>query len=614
MYIATFYSFKGGVGRTMALVNVAVSLALRGRRVLVVDFDIEAPGLDTFDVLRPQEDVPGVIDFVTQYLESGSAPDASGFIGQCDSIGEKCGELWIMPSGKAETYSANFKQLDWGELYERHDGYLLFEDLKAQWNQIVKPDYVLIDSRTGHTDASGVCTRHLPDSVVVFFFPNEQNLRGLAEVVSDIRAEEEEPRNKAIDIHFVMSNVPDLDDEDRILEHQIRAFRDQLGFRRQLMTVHRYDSLSLLNQVVFSKDRPRSRLAKEYENIVREISARNPKDRDGALEYIQRSRYRGRSRPLRSDSIQAREQMLEKIEAVHPRDGEVLFSLAEIRDAESQPELAAALIDQAITAGYDGPDVYLRRSRFRMNQDDMGGAKKDLWRVLNCDNVDPPVVRETIGRLARLDGSVPRDIVTSIAVQSLDLEDRFWIAEPLDRTAEEIDISVALWEDILGSGELSVTRRKEAEHKLGLSYIGSGRFAEAARMFREEGQDAEDLDIASAFNFAMAKWGEDGAVDAGLFRCVATLDRLDSEKDKNLNYLQCMAIAYWASGSNSAALDFLRRARKALGAGRSRIEFSCWRYRRVGAMAFSNDLDEIHGMIRDGGRTPRFLGNAEGPH
>ena len=50
MYVTTFYSFKGGVGRTMALVNVAVELANTGRRVLVVDFDLEAPGLDTFDL------------------------------------------------------------------------------------------------------------------------------------------------------------------------------------------------------------------------------------------------------------------------------------------------------------------------------------------------------------------------------------------------------------------------------------------------------------------------------------------------------------------------------------------------------------------------------------
>ena len=115
-------------------------------------------------------EVPGVVDFVTRYLESGQAPNAADYIGECPPIGEQGGSLWIMPSGRNETYAANFNQVDWGALYDRHDGYLLFEDLKQQWNQILEPDYVLIDSRTGHTDTSGICTRQLPDSVVVFFF------------------------------------------------------------------------------------------------------------------------------------------------------------------------------------------------------------------------------------------------------------------------------------------------------------------------------------------------------------------------------------------------------------------------------------------------------------
>ena len=138
MYVATFYSFKGGVGRTMALVNAAVDLAGRGRRVLVVDFDLEAPGLDTFDLLRPRTPAPGIIDFVGEYLASGRAPDVERFIGEA-SGGVGDGRLWVMPSGLQDTYAANFNQIDWGALYGQHDGYLLFEDLKAQWKRAVEP-------------------------------------------------------------------------------------------------------------------------------------------------------------------------------------------------------------------------------------------------------------------------------------------------------------------------------------------------------------------------------------------------------------------------------------------------------------------------------------------
>ena len=606
MYVTKFYSFKGGVGRTMALVNAAVTLALRGRRVLVVDFDIEAPGLDTFDVLRPREEVPGVIDFVTQYLESGQAPNAADFIGECPAIGEQGGGLWIMPSGRNETYAANFNQVDWGALYDRHDGYLLFEDLKEQWNRILEPDYVLIDSRTGHTDTSGICTRQLPDSVVVFFFPNEQNLRGLTEVVGDIRSEIDEPRKKRIDLHFVMSNVPDLDDEDRILESKIEAFQEKLGFSREPMIVHRYDSLSLLNQVVFSKDRPRSRLAQEYREIVREISARNWKDRDGALEYIRRAGRRWQW--IDDDSILTRGQMLQNIEKAHADDGDVLFRLAELREDDGQPESAALLINQAIDAGYEQPDAYLKRSRIRAENNDPGSASEDAWRVLNFSRVDPPMIREAIRRLTRLEACIPKDIVESTAVISLGLDDKLWLADTFNRFREDVPIAVALWEEILDVSDLSAGQHAHAKNCLGLSYMGLGRCSDAQWMFRSEGQGIDELSIADAFNYGMAMWGAKRTVETETFERVVELDRANGRQDESPNYLQCMAITYWATGDNGAAIDYVERAQQAVSGIRGGTEFSCWRYLQVSAESFEADLGEIRALI-DGGcsRMPGFM-------
>ena len=46
--IVTFYSYKGGTGRTMALANVAWILASQGKRVLAVDWDLESPGLHQY--------------------------------------------------------------------------------------------------------------------------------------------------------------------------------------------------------------------------------------------------------------------------------------------------------------------------------------------------------------------------------------------------------------------------------------------------------------------------------------------------------------------------------------------------------------------------------------
>ena len=274
MYISTFYSFKGGVGRTMALVNAAVELAQRGRKVLAVDFDLEAPGLDTFDILGAAQDRLGIVDFVREYVVTGQAPEFQRFVSQSSALDN----LWVMPSGNQRQYAASLGGINWQDLYERRDGYLLFEDLKEQWRDFLQPDYVLIDSRTGYTDTCGICTRQLPDAVTLLFFPNEQNLRGLAEVVRDIRAEPEGAHERRIETHFVMSNVPDLDDEDDILRGILARFKEDLGVDPEPQIVHRYDSISLLNQIVFTRDRPKSRLAKEYRGVVDQIVEGNLDD------------------------------------------------------------------------------------------------------------------------------------------------------------------------------------------------------------------------------------------------------------------------------------------------------------------------------------------------
>src|SRR5438309_9698474 len=69
--IVTFYSYKGGTGRTMALSNVAWILAASGKRVLVADWDLESPGLHRFfkpflnaDAIRGKA---GVIDLIRSY-------------------------------------------------------------------------------------------------------------------------------------------------------------------------------------------------------------------------------------------------------------------------------------------------------------------------------------------------------------------------------------------------------------------------------------------------------------------------------------------------------------------------------------------------------------------
>ncbi len=596
MYVTTFYSFKGGVGRTMALVNVAVELAQRGRRVLAVDFDLEAPGLDTFDLPRPPGLIPGMVDFVSEYLDSGQAPDASEFVFKSRGIGSESGGLWIMPSGAhLDSYASTFAKIDWGELYERHDGYLLFEDLKEQWKSSVKPDYVLVDSRTGHTDVGGICTRQLPDAVAILFFPNTQNLRGLTKVVRDIRSARTEPGNQQIRLHFIMSNVPDLDDEDRILEESIASFEKDLVFRGPQI-IHRYDSLSLLNQVIFTKDRPRSRLAKEYHAVTAGIMRHNPLDRDGVLDFL--DSVAPMRRYPRSLGLPIRQRMeigkyLETVEGSHQNDGEVLFRIGSLRNKSGRFKEAVELFDRAIEAGYREPEVYLSRAHIRRRELDDEGARRDAADVIDSSMASADQVLEALGIVG---SENLKSVASSPALVAKPPEERVWIAQQLNTSTSEAKVAIGLLRPLLADAELPTDMVSQARHLLVLSSIAVGRFSDAVEAILNEDPDVSAMRITHAFNYGMALWGESGQITREPFERVLERNRIEPMEPPTPNYLQCMAIAHWAVGETNAARELAIGATRKIQSRRGQ-EFSCWRYLRVPKSEFEQDVDELLRLI-----------------
>ncbi|MDN3293486.1 FxSxx-COOH system tetratricopeptide repeat protein [Streptomyces ficellus] len=204
--IVTFYSYKGGTGRTMALANTAWILAANGKRVLAVDWDLEAPGLHRFfhPFLDPSTlgATTGVIDLITEYAWAATSPaqrpddwhrDYARIQPHAVSLTpENLG--WEFPDGgtldfvsagkQNREYSATVSTFDWDNFYDRLGGGHFFDalrdDMKAHY------DYVLIDSRTGLSDIADICTVHLPDALVDCFTLSDQSMDGAAAVARQI--------------------------------------------------------------------------------------------------------------------------------------------------------------------------------------------------------------------------------------------------------------------------------------------------------------------------------------------------------------------------------------------------------------------------------------------
>ena len=206
-YTFTFYSYKGGVGRSLALLNTAYVLSGWGRHVLIVDMDLEAPGVgglltrlgelsappdqDLFDLLSqartcPAEELPPVSTFIRSVLPEKLAPlkPKLGESGRVDVLApdmdrnftNRLANLAIQDLDRDQIIALGQKIHTYFKRQRFLHRPLGIEDFEGP---IQTPyDYILVDSRTGLTEIGGLCVGPLADRLVVLSGLNDQNING----------------------------------------------------------------------------------------------------------------------------------------------------------------------------------------------------------------------------------------------------------------------------------------------------------------------------------------------------------------------------------------------------------------------------------------------------
>jgi cellulose biosynthesis protein BcsQ len=613
MYAVTFYSFKGGVGRTMAMVNTAFALAQSGRKVVLVDFDLEAPGLTTFDRLRPDRPRPGVVEFVGRYLDTGVVPELDEFVFEANNTEAIPGKVWVLPAGKEDlSYRRTLAQINWIDLYRRNDGFLLFEDLKCQIETKYRPDYVLIDSRTGHSDIEGICTRQLPDAVVVLFFPNEQNLSGLETVCRNIRSERNAGLKKDINLHFVMSNVPDLDDEDSILRGRIRDFRKRLGFDKLTTTIHHYNSLTLLNQSIFVLDRPASRLAKQYRRLFEEIRKGNLSEQQVAIDFLKQvqSPEHGTMIEKRGASwLQDTEEKIRQIDEKFPDDAKVELAVAEATLSLGHVREAVNRLDKLLHNDPDLVEARIARASSLATLGDKRRGVEDLVRCIESSTITEWQTISVIRLLSSLEIAKVSSVAESPAIIRLSPMGKYLIAESAMRHpwawnfADVKQSMINLLRDALAQSKLDRIGAVVIPNALSLLLIHEGRWDEVMHVIGPLSDSSTGA--AHTFNLAMAVWGQSGtafSVQMGMaYKAI-----IEEAQSLDANFQQCAAIAAWAVGDVDQAIKYLDSA-AALAKIRPGPIFSCWRYANVTNGKFVEDCMSMRSMFHGGKEIPLFV-------
>ena len=236
----TFYSFKGGVGRTALLMHLAVKWADMGKVVAVMDMDLNAPGVSYSKYLEENPDPElrdrGASDLMGTFYESYRPEDNSfGFFPPSKLLrnlrsheGDKWGSqgrLLVMPAGQVTL--PQFQTFNDAQRHKippvaggtddtpeqralRAFAIKFREDMRAYRPPGLKRsiDYLLIDCRTGYPDLVDLTMGYLADRLILVSGLNQQNLHGLDLTLEALRHQRIRPGHFAGEMMVVFSPVP----------------------------------------------------------------------------------------------------------------------------------------------------------------------------------------------------------------------------------------------------------------------------------------------------------------------------------------------------------------------------------------------------------------------
>jgi MinD-like ATPase involved in chromosome partitioning or flagellar assembly len=144
--ILSFYSYKGGVGRTQLVANVASYLCFyKHKRILLLEWDLEAPGLHFyFDKTNANIRQEGLIELLLRYNALAQKGEKYGeadlpyfteeyIVRGLKTSGKNKGTIDLIPAAKyAEPFSQKINDFNWREFMELYDGKVYMDFLKKE--------------------------------------------------------------------------------------------------------------------------------------------------------------------------------------------------------------------------------------------------------------------------------------------------------------------------------------------------------------------------------------------------------------------------------------------------------------------------------------------------
>ncbi len=203
--IVSLHSFRGGTGKSNSSANVAAQIAATGRRVAVVDTDVQSPGIHVLFGLEADDPGRMLNDYlygVCPILEvardvSDALPAGSG------------GRLWLVPASMRPTEIAKV-------LRQGYDVELLNDGFRSLIDEL-QLDVLVIDTHPGINEET-LLSITVSDTLVLLLRPDRQDYQGTAVTVEIAR------RLDVPELLLLLNKVPDTLDPAEVAAEASAAF------------------------------------------------------------------------------------------------------------------------------------------------------------------------------------------------------------------------------------------------------------------------------------------------------------------------------------------------------------------------------------------------------
>ncbi|MFF1389108.1 KGGVGR-motif variant AAA ATPase [Rhodococcus erythropolis] len=209
MRVISFYSYKGGTGRTLLVANMAILASRLGLRVVAADLDLEAPGL-SYKLLTDPPLSEGILGWINAY--KSNQPIAVNQISIPVKLENEFipgGSLHVIPAGPPPSfeYLQKMRNLQSDSTLDEHtaiDTLLAFRD---EIERQINPDILLIDARTGITTTNAITNRVLADDVVALTLNTREQLEGTRAVLRSLKSLSKPGSDEPLALHVIISRI-----------------------------------------------------------------------------------------------------------------------------------------------------------------------------------------------------------------------------------------------------------------------------------------------------------------------------------------------------------------------------------------------------------------------